>query len=353
MAITSKVRPSYAWRMIILAVLCLVFGLWGAYDYWVAIPRQEVQYQRFQVLEETRNALEATPGTPDYRDRQQSAETAIRAELLPLIETMSAGADVTAVAVDDPQHPGWIAMLLINSADRVSESEQNVGELNERAKAVIAHAKTHEDFVWFRGLLMSAVAVDELERRPRPAEAPLAGVPLMAYNYVTEQIEDMGGAPTKPSKFDRITQWAFILCLPCAPYFLLLYRRARAKTYRLEDDGSLVTPEGTWAADDIKDIDMGRWMSKSIATVSTADGKEVKLDDYLFKGMHLIVGAIAHTRYPDVWDENAKTGPERRRRGRRGRGARSAAAGGGVGHPRFGHDRSGGPGVKLRAPRPE
>ena len=75
---------------------------------------------------------------------------------------------------------------------------------------------------------------------------------------------------------------------------------------QLQDDGSFFAPEGAWPKEEIADIDMKRWMSKSIAFVELTDGSRVKLDDYIFRDTHLIVGALASQRYPEQWDEQAK-----------------------------------------------
>ena len=112
--------------------------------------------------------------------------------------------------------------------------------------------------------------------------------------------------PIPPGKFDPLIQWIYILCLPCVPYFILEIARARGKIYRLDEDMTLHFPDGTWNADDIVDIDMSRWMAKSIAWVIHIDGAKVKLDDYLYTNTHLIVGAIAHGKYPEQWDIEAK-----------------------------------------------
>jgi hypothetical protein len=78
------------------------------------------------------------------------------------------------------------------------------------------------------------------------------------------------------------------------------------QVYTLEDDGSLQMPQGTWPADDIADIDMDRWMAKSIAHVVHKDGRRVMLDDYKFKNMHRIVGELAHRFHPEAWTAEAK-----------------------------------------------
>ncbi len=47
-------------------------------------------------------------------------------------------------------------------------------------------------------------------------------------------------------------------------------------------------------------------MAKSVAWVVNRDGTRVKLDDYKFKNLHLIVGRIAHRLTPEAWDEEAR-----------------------------------------------
>ena len=38
-----------------------------------------------------------------------------------------------------------------------------------------------------------------------------------------------------PGEYDRLTQWAFMLCLPCVPYFLWMYFTANRRVYTLDD----------------------------------------------------------------------------------------------------------------------
>ena len=70
----------------------------------------------------------------------------------------------------------------------------------------------------------------------------------------------------------------------------------KASLYYLDDDGRLTTPEGTWQAGDITDIDMERWIAKKgkaretwQAKVIVNDGSQVLLDDYIYEDMHLII----------------------------------------------------------------
>ncbi len=114
------------------------------------------------------------------------------------------------------------------------------------------------------------------------------------------------GEVTEPGKYDRLTQWAFMLCLPFVPYYLWMYFAGRRRVYRLDDEGTLHTPQGTWTRPQIADIDMNRWMAKSIAWVVHNDGSRIKLDDYKFRKLNLIIGAIASRLHPDDWDDEAR-----------------------------------------------
>ncbi len=58
MAVEVRVSRGYAWRMIIIAVVSLVFGLWGVYDYVIAIPRDQQRADRLDLLRVSKDALE-------------------------------------------------------------------------------------------------------------------------------------------------------------------------------------------------------------------------------------------------------------------------------------------------------
>ena len=83
--------------------------------------------------------------------------------------------------------------------------------------------------------------------------------------------------------------------------------------FELSDDGNISTPEGSWSANEIKDIDMSTWISKTAKARLTwtakvvIDGREpIVLDDYMYQDMHLIIGALAHQFYPDDWTPLAR-----------------------------------------------
>lgn len=199
MPITSKPAKGYTWRTIIIALAFVVLGVWGVYDYAVAIPRQFAQVQRFQQIN---------------REIEEFQSTAEQQELTP----------------------------------------------------------------------------EERE----------------TYDRLLNELSAMG-TPIPPGKYDRLIKG--LLFIPCLPYGLYLIGfsvHLCRRTYRLDDDGTLHLPQGAWKAQEITDIDMGRWMKKSIAHVVHANGQRAKLDDYQYRDMFRIVGAIAARLHPNEWDTNAK-----------------------------------------------
>ncbi len=127
-----------------------------------------------------------------------------------------------------------------------------------------------------------------------------------AYLRLKQELTQLG-TPTPPGKYDRVIKGlVYVPCLPFGPYLLWMCIRANRRSYRLDDDGTLHLPKGSWKAEAIKEIDMQRWMSKSIAHVVHTDGTRVKLDDYQHKDLHLIVGAIASRIHPDQWTPDAR-----------------------------------------------
>ena len=199
MALTTSIARHYALRQIIMAVVCLVLGLWGLYDYAIKIPRQQAVWSDYELQTQKKTALESV------RDERALTEAEIQ------------------------------------------DYEATLAKLNSL------------------------------------------------------------GSPTKPGELDRLVKGlAFVPCLPFVPYFLWVYVRTKRRVYRLDDDGTLHLPQGVWPQDQIADIDMSRWMAKSIAYVVDKQGTPVKLDDYKHRNLHLIIGGIASRLYPEAWDAEAK-----------------------------------------------
>jgi hypothetical protein len=198
MALETTLQPRQKWWNVLYAAICMVLALWGAYDYFVTIPRKE-----------------------------------------------------QAVATYDA-------------------AAKRLEELQAKGQAVSAEEK-------------------------------------LEYKDLTATVDK--GRPTPPAAYDRPVQlWMYMVGCGVlgVPWFLWAWLAAARRSYRLEDDGTLVAPEGRIGRDAIADIDMSRWMSKSIATVKLADGRSIVLDDYKYRNMHLIVGAIASARYPEDWTEDAR-----------------------------------------------
>lgn len=202
MAIETTLQPRQKWWNILYAVICGALAIWGAYDYWITIPRREQEFAEYEAA------------------KKRHEELAAAAAKAPLADA-------------------------------------------ERAEYV----KLDADF-----------QKRAAENRP---------------------------VPSLPPAYDRAVQmWMYIVGCGVlgVPMFLWRWLSVAGKRYRLDDDGTLHAPgEPPIPAAEIADIEMDKWMSKSIATVKTTQGRAILLDDYKFRGIDLIVGAIASRFYPDEW----------------------------------------------------
>lgn len=118
-----------------------------------------------------------------------------------------------------------------------------------------------------------------------------------------------GEKPVPPAAYDRPVQlWLYMVGCGVigVPWMIWSWVSTARCRYRLDDDGTLHYPGGQVGLEDIADIDMSRWMSKSIATVKTTDGRAITLDDYKYKNIDRIVGTIAQSFYPEDWTEDAR-----------------------------------------------
>ena len=244
MAIQTTLATRYWLKTIIMVVVCVVLGVWGIWDYAVAIPQAQTGAERAALLTDVvQPAMETELG---------SEERAAASVLL----------EVNLERLDVNTNQEWITA---------------VG-------------------VFKTALVSNTVSTVEYE------------------SFLQEELNKYGNI-TPPSKYDRPMQWLFIICLPFGLYYFLVYLKMKKKAtgYRLDDDGSLSTPDGCWKADEIQGIDMSRWISKTgkARTTWTAraimdDGTPVLLDDYIYSDMHLIIGALAHRFYPEEWTPLAR-----------------------------------------------
>jgi hypothetical protein len=204
MRIQSTLKKTFVgWNSLYLLMM-LVFGVWGAYDYWVKIPNQEIAAVEYEAFAE------------ELRILQES-------EIKPLPE---------------------------------------------------AQAIRYEE--------VKLILKQRFDNTP----------------------------PSYPASYDRpLNLWVyFIGCgVLGVPWFAWKLIRQPRIDVTLEEDGSLVTRQGTFTADQITDINMAKWMSKSIASVSV-EGKDepIVLDDYVYQDTYLIVGKLAHRFHPDQWSEDGK-----------------------------------------------
>jgi hypothetical protein len=144
------------------------------------------------------------------------------------------------------------------------------------------------------------------------APPPLSDAEKARYTEIkdTLTVEFENTQPEAPASYDRwVNLWLYVVGTGIlgAPYFAWRLISRRGQTWRLEDDGSLVTPEGAYPADAIEGIDMSIWMKKSIAKVQVQGRAEpVVLDDYEYQDAYKIIGTLAHQFHPDEWTEDAK-----------------------------------------------
>jgi hypothetical protein len=240
---TTKLATRYWLKTIIMSIVCVVLGLWGVWDYAVAIPRAAMEAGRADTLRIVKNGLDSVPGSEH------------RAEAVVVLDS--------AMMADDRLDESWS-----DSLDAM------------RFAMIDGGAESHRN--------------------------SLVNVEGWLSKY---------GNTTAPSKYDRPMQWMFILCLPFGLYYIFMYVKMskRANSYLLTEEGVLTTPEGTWSRDEIEDIDMSRWIAKTgnarstwTAKVVLKDGKRILLDDYVYSGMHSIIGKLAHGFHPDEWTPLAK-----------------------------------------------
>ncbi|MCE2883515.1 MAG: hypothetical protein LW806_01255 [Planctomycetaceae bacterium] len=115
--------------------------------------------------------------------------------------------------------------------------------------------------------------------------------------------------PAEPAAYDRPVQlWLYIVgCgVMGVPYFVWVQFSLSRRRYRLDDDGTLHAPEGTFAPEKIAGLDLTKWMAKSIATVEVEGGTKITLDDYKYKHVEDIVAALAARFYPGEWTSDAR-----------------------------------------------
>lgn len=128
MALESRIRRRNVWFAVGYAALCAVLGIWGAYDYWVRIPRQETQFAEYQSATERVKAYAdmSVPGAPRLSPAQEADYQAARE----VVDRYAAGAPTPVAAYDRPLQlwiymigcgiigTGWCVASLVRTASR-------------------------------------------------------------------------------------------------------------------------------------------------------------------------------------------------------------------------------------------
>jgi hypothetical protein len=292
MAITTRLQPKYSIRMVIIALVSIVLGIWGVLDFFFWIPAKETAFQRGRVCLAVKDALQAAgedPGSAEARGKIDEAQAVVGSQLQ---ELWNLGFEAS-----EPEEPASA------SEDELSP-EEAIEATKERFSQAIERIREQNQESWLGLMMLFQSALTEAGRM-QPGRSPSSTF-AAAYELARQGVDETGNV-SEPAAYDRYVKG--LLFIPCVPFglylFWPLYRRSRQR-YGLEDDGTFFAPQGRWPKEEIADIDMSRWMSKSIAYVELKDGSRVKLDDYIFRDVHLIVGALASERYPEQWDEQAK-----------------------------------------------
>jgi hypothetical protein len=303
-SITVRLSASYTIKNVIVAIVCLVLGLWGVWDYVEVIPRQERFFARAEVCR-TFNQFAEPIVSGGEMEKDADASAFMTAVINNLV--IEGGASVVSeidglrAAVDGggEQAVDKLEGLLANTL--LPEAVKRAQEAQGAEDGVKIQTGPTSESTW----LVAESAMLGGVRTPVQGDGSASGVLRQGLQLAQIQLGIYGDVE-QPSAYDRPMQWMFILCLPFVPYYIWAIVVNRRKRYTLDTDGTLHLPGDVWSSQDITDIDMKRWMKSSKAWVVHTDGRRVLLDDYLFKGIFRIVGELAAAQYPDLWTDEAK-----------------------------------------------
>lgn len=108
MPLESRMRPRAIWFSVGYAVLCAGLGVWGAYDYWERIPRQDAQFLEYTQAQRTAKrysdmiAEGAVRLTPEQDAEYQTASA--------IVDKYASGAPTPVAAYDRPLQL-WVYMI--------------------------------------------------------------------------------------------------------------------------------------------------------------------------------------------------------------------------------------------------
>ena len=226
-----------------MAVVCIVLGLWGVWDYVVAIPKTAMEAARAETLRLVKNGLDTPPGSEH------------RVQAIAQLDE--------AIELDDRLDERWSTSLnamRMAMSDGESESHRNAlgiveSGLNDYGN-VTAPSKYDRPMQWMFILclpfgLYYILLYLKMSKRARSYLLTEAGVLTTPEGtWSSDEIEDID-----------MSRWI-------------------AKTGNARS---------TWTA-----------------KVVLKGGKKIVLDDYIYSGMDSIIGKLAHGFYPNEWTSLAK-----------------------------------------------
>ena len=289
-----QTRPRTRWviQMSLMTVMCAVFGVWGWYDYSVKIPMDELGYQKLVAFTNVKSGLEAQAN--GETNALQTAVQGVQAARQELTASMTEAEVEQLKSVRQEMESQFKAELQRAREEGLVSVEFNyTTELGTVAKSRLRWSLEIDRLA--AGLL--AVGQGRWARGSDAFANFVEGVSAGITAYQKFPV---------PNKWNRMVQWLFILCGPYAVVAGLQLIGGLRKKYRVDEEGNFHHPQGSWGADEINDIDMSRWMSKSVAKIVHADGRAVKVDDYVHQDADQIIGAIAHRLRPEEWTDHAK-----------------------------------------------
>ena len=303
--LVSRAGFAFLMRCVLVALVCLVLGLWGVWDYVEVIPKQIRYFARAEVSRAYMKFAEPVvngSGSIDEQSRHEFIATVIddlKIESDPAIDSEVAGLQAAV------ESGGTDALDRLNTSLVQSIVPHTANVAAKRLGIDLAKipdvAGSDNRARWMAQMAVMVAG----------ARSPVTGTRDSSQALKMGMIEaqrtlGLYGEVEPPSSYDLPIQWLFILCLPFAPWYIFALVRAKSRVYRLGSDGTLYLPGETWAPTDLADIDMSRWMKTSKAWVVHTDGHRVVMDDYVYKDMFKIVGAVAEAKYPEKWTYLAK-----------------------------------------------
>lgn len=243
-ALQTTLATRFWLKTIIMAIVCIVLGVWGIWDYVVAIPRAEMWSSRASLITDVIQPALITE--MDSLEREEA--TVILNE---------------RIANDRSSDPQWIAPL------EVYRTALNGGgiEIQNEANAV----------------LVQEMAVYGNVTPPSKFDRPMQWLFILCL------------------PFGFYYLWKYAQMKKRAGKYCLNDDGTLTTPEGIWQSGDIIDIDmSRWIAK------TGNARSTWIAKAVVGDDQLVTLDDYIYNDMHLIIGALAHRFYPEEWTPLAR-----------------------------------------------